>query len=119
MKNNSANLANNKLSTSYQTQVTGDKGKSDWVVYSQEKEELTRFPSHLSDDEVRKIIKFAKKYELEAFNNGIEFQKRSVPKTLSSLRNVVTHLKRENQRLLEENSRLGDTLDRVTKGENV
>lgn len=106
----------NPLASSYQTQITGTQGRSEWVVYSQDKKRLFSLPARLTELEVLSIIKEARKYESLAFNSGIEFQKGHAPVETKDLQTVVRNLRNENQILLKENEKLGDTLDRLTKG---
>jgi hypothetical protein len=61
---------------SHVTQLTKDGIKGDWSVQKNKtNEELYQLPAHLSDSDIFTIMKFVKKFELEAFNAGIQFQK--------------------------------------------
>jgi len=95
------------LATCHITQHTKGSEKTDWVVQLNEtNEEVFRLPKKMSEFEVFAIIDFARKYELEAFNKGIEFQKdkqNSVLKiTIDSQLNLINKLKSENERLANE-----------------
>lgn len=111
----------NKLSTASITKITGEASESEWIVYSNTKEELWQLPKHLTEQEVMNILHFARKYETEAFNNGIEFTKKSAqPTQIKAQNNVILQLQAENKNLLkhnqamfEENERIGGKLDEL------
>ena len=103
-----------ELATSHVTQHTTNNGKTDWSVQLNETDkEIFTLPKQLNETEVFAIMDFVKKYELEAFNKGIEFQKdkqNSVLKiTIDSQLNLI-------KKLEDENERLSDVLDQMTKG---
>jgi len=110
----------NELSTAYITQHTGNQGKSAWVVFNQNKEALVELPSHLNEHEAMDILMFARKYELKAFNAGIEYNKSKLHEdNVKALQECVRELRKENLLLLEqnelllaENERIGDALDK-------
>lgn len=102
----------NVLSKASATQFTDNGKKSDWLIRDNE-EVLHRLPKHFTEREVMDIVKFGRKYELKAFNNGIEFQKKKEPVEKKSLQSVVRQLKTENERLLKENERIGSKLDEL------
>jgi hypothetical protein len=57
-------------------QLTNNGVKQDWLVRENITDAvLAEFPSGVSDELMFQIIKFARKYELKAFNAGIDFAK--------------------------------------------
>ena len=103
----------NELSTAYITQHTGQTGKTPWVVFNTKKEALVELPSHLNEHEAMAILDWARKVELKAFNTGIEYNKKVLhDQKIESLEEIIRNLIRENKILLEENSRIGNALDR-------
>ena len=94
------------------TQYSDDSGKSKWFVNSNN-EKLWEFSKELDEREMMNIIHFARKYELEAFNKGINFEKEHAPKKIKALESVIEHLKTQNKLLIQENERLGSALDNL------
>lgn len=102
----------NDLSKAYATQLDGGPdGKSEWVVYNENKEEIYRLPMHWNESEVMAAIHFGRKFELIAFNEGIEFQKGLAPTEIKSLRAIVKNLEAEKMVLKAEVNKLGTALD--------
>jgi hypothetical protein len=60
------------LSTAYATWVDGEKF---WRVVDIKLNTLEKFSNKLSEREIMGVIKFGRKFEVEAFNIGIEFGK--------------------------------------------
>jgi len=58
------------------TQLTHKGEKRDWIVKTnQTDQELFILPKHFTEADVFKILEFARKFEIEAFNIGINFEK--------------------------------------------
>ena len=94
------------------TQISESGVKGDWSIKKNVTGDvLSVFPASVSDKVMFSIMDFAKKYELIAFNAGINFQKGKENEVLAS--NIV-QLKRTNNALAEENSRLATALDYQT-----
>ena len=103
----------NKLVLAQATQHTTDeKGKGPWVVHS-EGENLWELPSSLTPQQAMDIIHFGRKFEEEAFNNGIAFQKQYTPNEIKILREMVRSLTIERDALKKENERIGSKLDEL------
>ena len=103
-----------KLSSAHITQHTKDGVKGDWSV----EENITNFrlgtlPRNLSDLNASAILNFARKYELEAWNAGIKFQKNINNEFLTDKIEKITEV---NHALIEENERLAEVLDKLTQG---
>jgi hypothetical protein len=99
------------LQTAYVTQLTTeDKGKGDWVVYNEDKIELYRLPADWDEKTVMAVIHFARKFELEAFNRGIEFWKQ---RANSLFENERMMYKAQFEALKDENNRLAEKLDEL------
>lgn len=103
------------LQHSHVTQsLTGHK-KSPWSVQQNiTNKELAQLPAHLTDDVVFAIMRFAKKYELLAFNRGIEFGK---DVQMAVYQPLIDQLNKKIKLGREENERLAEALDRLTKKE--
>jgi len=92
------------LASCHITQHTNNNEKTDWSVQLNEtNEEIFKLSKKLNENEVFGIIDFAKKYELEAFNKGIKFQKDKQNKvlkdTIDKQLQLINTLKSENERL--------------------
>jgi len=92
------------LQASHVTQGTAGHIKTPWSVQLNGTEDkILEFPSTYSENEIFHIMDFAKKYELEALNIGINFAKRQgnaymkdiIDKQLS----IIKALKADNDRL--------------------
>ena len=103
------------LQHSHVTQNTSGTKKTPWRVQKNiTNDELAQLPAHLTDSEVFAIMRFAKKFELLAFNRGIRFGKEKQMETYKPLL-IEYELKLKLAR--DENERLADVLDRLTKKE--
>lgn len=93
------------LQSAHVTQITSEKeGKGDWLVrQNMTSKDLYTLPSNLSDKDVFTILEFARKFELIAFNAGIEFGKDGNRKRLKLA--------------INENEKLASVLDKLTNKE--
>ena len=97
-------------------QLTNDGVKGDWLVRENITErELATFDARISDQDMFTILHFGRKYELAAFNAGIDFQK---DKQNVLLRKQIDQLILERGAMIKRNNELAETLDRLTRGEN-
>jgi len=65
-----------ELATCHITQETNYGQKSDWRVISNSKKLLATLPRVLNEKEAMSIIHIARKFELLAFNIGVQFGKK-------------------------------------------
>ena len=78
-------------------QEDGDKGKTDWLIRKNKSgDTLFVLPKHLKDNDIFTILEFARKYELIAFNAGIDFAKKQKH---NSYERLISDLSSENERL--------------------
>lgn len=99
------------LQSLHVTQHNNGGVKSDWSVEENiTNDRLHTLPARLNEAEVFSITKFAKKYELEAFNKGIDFQK---TKQNEYLKSVIKELQFNNDNLAKENVRLANILEKL------
>ena len=97
------------LQSAHVTQLTNEGVKGEWKVRKNiTSEDIHTLPAHLSDEQVFGILNFAKKYELIAFNAGIEFQRE---KQKVFLRDKISGLETLLKDFTEENIRLAELLD--------
>jgi hypothetical protein len=101
------------LYTSYCKQITHKGVKADWILFDKNDKEIHRFPKDYTEKKIFEILDFAKKFELDAFNKGVIFQKKMQPHNVNALNSVVRQLKNENETLLTENERIGGELDKL------
>ena len=92
------------LATSHVTQHINGHVKSEWGVKLNNTDDVIQtFPKHFTDSEIFMIMDFAKKYELQAFNAGINFGKKKTVevynKKLDELYEAVEYMKKENERI--------------------
>lgn len=105
-----------KLAHANATQITSKGQKSDWVVKANiTGEELGTLPSKLTENEVFSILDLARKYELEAFNIGINFGKQEYKKVYEP---QIKQLQSNLQRAKNENERISEALDKATKSKS-
>lgn len=99
------------LQSAHVTQHTSNGVKTEWTVRKNiTKESLHKFPSRLNEVEMFSILNFAKKYELIAFNEGINFQK---SKQNAFLQATIKELQINNKNLADENIRLAGILENL------
>lgn len=95
-------------------QLTESGKKGDWVIRENvTDEELYRLNGKISDQDMFEIMKFARKYELIAFNAGIQLQKERACKQLQ-VENA--QLRSDMAGILARNDELADALERATRG---
>ncbi len=98
-----------ELQTAHVNQYTTQGVKSEWFVEKNiTNERIHTFSNNISDADMFSIMDFARKYELDAFNIGIDFQKGKQNKVLVA---EVKQLKKAITELANENTRLADVLD--------
>ena len=92
------------LQASHVTQHTNGHIKSEWKVEKNMTDELIcTFPSTYREDEIFRIMDFAKKFELEALNIGINLEKTRQNGALKSIidqqKVLIVQLGADNERL--------------------
>lgn len=98
-----------ELADSHVTQHTNGHLKSEWKVYTADNDKpLVQFPSTYTENDVFRIMDFAKKYELKALNAGISFQK---DKQNGVLKEIIDNQKKLIEDLKEDNERLASALE--------
>jgi len=103
------------LQAAHVTQLTNKGKKSDWRVRKNiTGEDLGKFPPSIDDPLMFKILDFARKFELIAFNAGITFQKN---KQNVYLLNKIKELELLTEQLTTHNDYLAGALETVTKNE--
>lgn len=96
------------LQEAHVTQLTESGTKGPWMVrQNATSKDLHELPFNLSDPQVFAVMDFARKFELIAFNAGIDFQK---GKQNSCLHEQVSRLKKETQLLTDQKERLESKL---------
>ena len=99
-----------QLSSAHVTQQSIGGEKSEWAIEENiTNNRLGTLPRHLSEVDVFAILNLARKYELKAFNSGIDFQK---DKNNGYLNDKIKHLMGLNKELSAENERLSEVLDK-------
>lgn len=97
-------------------QLTTDGKKGDWLIRENVTDvELHRFEGRISDQDMFEILRFARKYELEAFNIGIDFQKKTGNALLTQ---QIAELSAKNEAIIRHNDVLASTVERLTNGES-
>ena len=95
------------------TQNTNEGKKTPWMVRQNVTcEELGQLPANLTEGQVFEIMAFARKYELEAFNIGINFGKE---KQREVSKQIINELTAKLQAVHRENERIADAMDKLTK----
>jgi len=103
-----------QLQTAYATQLTTEEnGKGEWVVYNTKQEEIYRLPANWSEKQVMIAIHLGRKFELAAFNKGVEFQKSKNPETIVSLQKMVKNYESDRKQIVDRNIMLANELDKL------
>ena len=97
------------------TQYSDSTGNSMWKVRKNvTSEDLFELPSELTEEEVFKILEFAREFELIAFNVGIKFGKKEMRR---SYEETINTYERTLQLAREENERLSNKLIKLISKE--
>lgn len=101
-----------QLANAHVNQTTVKGNKTDWSIEENKtNKQLGSLPKNLTDAQVFTILNFARKYELKAFNSGIEFGKR---KQNAINKEITDNLKSQLTLAGEENERLANALEIIT-----
>lgn len=104
------------LQTAYATQTTNEPvGKGEWIVYNTENEIIFRLPKEWTEKEVMFVIHFGRKFELIAFNKGVEFQKEKNPETIKSLQKMVVSFEEDRKHIVNRNITLSNELEKLNE----
>ncbi len=99
------------LATAHVTQLKNGSKRTDWFIReNQTSKDIHALPSRLTEAEVFDILGFARKYELQAFNEGVDLQKAITVQ-------LTKEYEAKFQAQVHENIRLADTLERITNKE--
>ena len=95
-----------KLAHAHVNQITSKGVKGEWKIQANiTEEDLGVLPANLTHTQVFDILNTARKYELEAFNKGIDFGKEQYKNaydiTMNDLQNRLHGATQENERLAE------------------
>lgn len=102
------------LSTAYATWVRAE-NDNQWIVRDQDGTELGRFPAKWKEKDCMIAINLGRKYELEAFNRGIDFGKEKRDQTYKP---IMKKLNKDITELGAMNERLSTQLEKHIIGEN-
>lgn len=103
------------LAAAHVTQYSDTKGKSKWHVRQNiTSKDLFELPGELTEAQVFKIMNFARKFELIAFNAGITFGKQKIKDIYDP---VIAQLRANLELAKQENERLADILQKHIKSE--
>ena len=99
------------LQNAHVTQYNNEgSNKTEWKVRKNiTSEDLFELPGDLTEAEVFKVLEFARKYELIAFNEGIRFGKNELKRSYDS---TIKQLQNNIMLAREENIRLATTLEK-------
>jgi len=103
------------LQSANMTQNSKDSVKEDWHIRKNiTGEVLEILPSYIRDKDMFTILNFSKKFELIAFNAGINFQKKHQNEYYVA---QINHIKQVNKDLADENIRLSTLLENILNKE--
>lgn len=104
-----------KMANAHVNQHTTGAKKTDWIIRENKTEEkLGVLPKKLTDNEVFSILEIIRKYEEDGFNAGIVFGKQKYKNVYDpQLKQLEENIKLARN----ENERLADILDNITKKE--
>ena len=102
------------LSTAYATWVRGE-NDGQWIVRNSGGEPLWELPRTWNEKGCMIAIRLGRKYELEAFNKGIDFGKEKVTKITTP---IINKLNRDIEELAAMNDRLSTQLEKFIIGDD-
>ena len=103
------------LQHAHVTQETTSGVKGDWFVRKNiSSEDLYTLPATISDKDVFIVLRFARQFELVAFNAGIDFQK---GKQNALLRDQNIALAAQLEAAVAHSEMLAERVEKFTKGE--
>ncbi|MHA1197755.1 MAG: hypothetical protein ACTSQF_00160 [Candidatus Heimdallarchaeaceae archaeon] len=102
-----------ELATAYANQQSPNGDRQDWKIFNTDNEELHSFPKEYTEKQIMAAVHFARKFELIAFNKGIEFQKEKAPKELVALQKIVKTFQNDRKKMIERNLELANELDNL------
>lgn len=102
-----------ELANCHITQFTNKGVKGDWKVKDENGKTIDEMPKVLDERQAMKIIHFARKFELEAFNRGIRFGKNIKKPEL--LKDEKKKLLKVISELTDANTVLAEKLDKFTR----
>jgi len=98
-------------------QLTSNAGKSDWQIRENITDNiLDVLPNTISDRDIFAIVKFARKFELKAFNVGIDFGKK---KGTAPLHDEIRYLKEQLAASIEHSDKLANKLEELLINDEV
>jgi len=103
----------NDLSTAYATQLDGNEGKTEWVVYNKNEEAIHTLPIDWTEKQVMTAIHLGRKFELKSFNEGITFRKVQEHKEIDNLKAIIRNLQAEKDMLIKENDKITTEIDKL------
>lgn len=103
-----------ELQTAYATQLSDENGKGEWFIYNTDKVEIYKLPKEWTEKQVMGAIHLGRKFELQAFNNGVIMQKNKAPEEIKDLRSIVKNLSADREMIINENMKLANELDKLT-----
>ena len=99
------------LAVSHVTQQTNGHIKTDWSVQlNKTDKEILTLPSTYLDNDIFKIMDFAKEYELIAFNKGIKLGKEKIMKVYKDKLDLA---ERRIEFMKAENEKLANALEQI------
>jgi hypothetical protein len=97
-------------------QLTEKGKKGDWLIRENiTDEELHRFNGRIPDEDMFEILRFARKYEIIAFNAGITMQKEH---QCAALQAENDQLRADLGGILARNEELASAVERLSRGDN-
>jgi hypothetical protein len=104
------------LATCHTTQTTTDEhGKSEWIVYNEERKIIYRLPKEWTEKQVMTAIHMGREFELIALNAGVEFQKINTPAQMRALQVMVKNFEDDRKIMVERNLMLSAELEKLNK----
>ena len=100
------------------------RGKIDWQVFNNDGEQIYTLDSKYSEPQIFEIQDYAKKFELIAFNEGINFMKEKKNKEIQDLKSeydrVILEMREENDRVINKlNAYIGLSIEDDEEGSKI
>jgi hypothetical protein len=102
------------LSTAYATWVRGE-NDNQWLAKDKDENEIGRFPAKWNERDCMLAIRFGRKFELEAFNIGIDFGKSEYKRMFDP---QVVYLTEQVSALEQMNISLSEKLEKFIIGDS-
>ena len=100
------------------------KGKLDWQVFNDAGDQIYTLDAKYKENQIFEIQDYAKHFELEAFNRGIQFMKEKKQKEIEEIKEkydrVIKDMREENDKVVDKlNNYIGLSIEDDEEGSKI